>query len=201
MKKYLVLTGLIGFVYLFLNGAFIGTTPPKRAPEKVQNSPTQKDLVGLTTKKTDNGKLRFVAEYEITARIFSKKLYAEYPKTHIPFDFAMGWGPVAEREVFEKIEVTQHKRFAYPAFKKPLTIPTEEFNQHFSNTHIIPANNAIYNKLKTLQNGQLVTLKGYLVNYKEGTRRAWIEFKSSKTRTDEGDGACEVMYVEHIVAY
>ncbi|MFK7840138.1 MAG: hypothetical protein AB8B83_07375 [Bdellovibrionales bacterium] len=204
MKKFIWTIIIIGAIAITLNGCFMGsfgTSPPTRSLAKTQNPPIQKNFISINTKKTERGKMRFIAEYEISGKLYGARSYGTYPQTHIPLDFAVGWGALSTHEIFNKINVRQSKRFAYPSYKQTIPISTEEFNTSFSNNHLIPANQSIYQKLKAIKKGDLFTLKGYLVNYREGTSRAWYDFNSSKTRTDEGDGACEVMYVEHVILY
>ena len=79
--------------------------------------------------------------------------------------------------------------FSWRTDKMP--IPQHEIEIHAANMHIIPANNAVKSQLKKLRVGQVVTIKGQLVEAK--TAKGWV-WRSSLTREDTGNGACELMY-------
>jgi hypothetical protein len=64
-----------------------------------------------------------------------------------------------------------------------------------ANMHLIPATKAIEKKLKNLRPGNVVALKGYLVDVQGEGGFSW---KSSLTREDTGNGACELIWVEEV---
>jgi len=59
--------------------------------------------------------------------------------------------------------------------------------------HLIPSDNAILKQIKTARTGDIVDFTGYLVKVVDADGWKW---KSSLTRNDKGNGACEVVYVE-----
>ena len=59
----------------------------------------------------------------------------------------------------------------------------------------LASNEDIRQTLSSVNNGDQVALKGLLVNYAPSEYPERIR-KSSTVRGDEGDGACEVLYVE-----
>jgi len=71
------------------------------------------------------------------------------------------------------------------------------FNEEqFSNSHLLPASESVYERIMSTKVGDQVHIKGMLVDYrilapgiKTGFRR------SSSIREDKGNGACEVIYV------
>jgi hypothetical protein len=64
---------------------------------------------------------------------------------------------------------------------------------HSANTHLIPANQNVRRQLAALRVGQVVHLRGELVDARRDDG-AWLQ--TSMTRADSGAGACEVMLVE-----
>ena len=60
---------------------------------------------------------------------------------------------------------------------------------------MIPATPDIESKLKKLRPGQIVTARGYLVDIRNADGFHW---NTSLSRTDTGDGACEVFWVESL---
>lgn len=69
---------------------------------------------------------------------------------------------------------------------------------HTANMHMIPANDEIARQLKSIRAGNMVHLKGFLV---EVTGKDGFRWKSSLTRTDTGGGACELILVESLFVW
>ena len=59
--------------------------------------------------------------------------------------------------------------------------------------HMVPATPEIAARLRAVNRGDLIDLRGYLVEiaFPDGG-----EWRSSLTRTDSGNGACELVWVE-----
>jgi hypothetical protein len=60
---------------------------------------------------------------------------------------------------------------------------------------MVPANKKVKKTLKGLREGDLVTLRGYLVDVDHETGWFW---RTSMSREDTGAGACEIVYVESV---
>jgi len=73
-------------------------------------------------------------------------------------------------------------------------VPKEQAMQMVSNMHIIPANPQIAKAIKQVKRGDLVRLKGELVEVRDKN----LVWRSSLTPTDTGEGACEVFRVNSI---
>lgn len=71
------------------------------------------------------------------------------------------------------------------------------FMENAGNTHVLAASEDVYNQVTSLRRGDQIRLRGALVNY---YRTDWGAHwrKSSLSRTDTGNGACEVMFVESV---
>ncbi|MFC1663358.1 hypothetical protein ACFL04_04330 [Patescibacteria group bacterium] len=68
---------------------------------------------------------------------------------------------------------------------------------HIANNHLIPANSEIENKINSVAVGDVVQITGQLVNYQvsDETSTTYGSRTTSTTRSDTGNGACEVIYV------
>ena len=75
-----------------------------------------------------------------------------------------------------------------------IPVPKAQAMQMVSNMHIIPANPQIAKAIKQVKRGDLVRLKGELVEVRDKD----LVWTSSLTPTDTGDGACEVFRVNSI---
>jgi hypothetical protein len=136
------------------------------------------------------------ARYDITARILSREDYRfDAMSDLVPEDLALGWGPMSDNRILQAFEISQSARFYYWHSKGKLPIPREEVIEHSANTHVIPVDAAIGAQLERLRAGQVVHLTGLLIDAVRDDGR-WVH--TSLTRSDTGDGACEVMLVEAI---
>lgn len=139
-------------------------------------------------------RLTLRARYDITARILSREDYHVDPLSDlIPEDLALGWGPMSDSRVLSAFEITQGARFYSWMPKQPdLPIPRQVVIEHSANTHVIPADSATRHRLARLRVGQVVHLRGFLV---DGVRDDGAYIHTSLTRKDTGPGACEVVLV------
>jgi hypothetical protein len=138
--------------------------------------------------------IRALATYDITARVLHKKRYYVPPTADIvPYDFAVGWGPMSDNAVLERIHISQSNRFFFWECGGAPPIPEDQIICHSANMHLIPASEAVRRALWWASAGDIVRLTGYLV---EATQANWSPWRSSLSRTDTGNGACELMWVE-----
>lgn len=136
-----------------------------------------------------------LATFQIEARVLSSKHYRSGRESELsPVDLALGWGPMSDEAVLNKIKIRQSNRFYYWKVKK-FPIPRRDIEQNSANMHLIPASNEIAKAIKKIRVGQVVEIVGYLVRVQ--ARDGW-RWKSSLTRKDTGQGACEVIWVEDI---
>jgi hypothetical protein len=61
--------------------------------------------------------------------------------------------------------------------------------------HMIPADEAVLKTLRNVRRGDLISLDGYLVSV---TGPGGWRWDTSLTRTDTGNGACEIVWVKRI---
>ena len=127
-------------------------------------------------------------------RILGSKIYSDDAQAKFsPIDYAVSWGLFAEPEIARHITVNQYDRYLNWKIDR-LPVPAEQAMQMVSNMHIIPANPEIAKQIKHVKRGDLVRLKGELVEIKDKD----MVWTSSLTPTDTGDGACEVFRVSSI---
>jgi hypothetical protein len=97
--------------------------------------------------------------------------------------------------VLARIDVSQSGRFYYWRYTGSPPIPHREIELSSANMHLIPATKAIEKKLKSLRPGNVVALRGYLVDVRSEDGFRWT---SSLTRDDTGAGACELVWVAEV---
>ena len=142
---------------------------------------------------------RSIARYKVSAIILSKKRYvSDWTSIISPLDFALGWGDVAKSENLEHIKVRQTMRWYRYKFDNECAITQQYISTHSSNHHIIPANNNIRKAVLSTKKNNAIVLEGYLVNVSGKYKGGNVTWRSSKTRTDTGNGSCEIMYVTSV---
>ena len=134
-----------------------------------------------------------LASFDITARVLSRERYRFDRAAELsPIDLALGWGPMSDSAVLDHVHIRQDGRWYYWS-AAPLPLPAGEISSHSANMHMIPARPSVRDTLFGAREGQVVHLQGQLIEAEGKDRWKW---RSSLTRTDTGDGACEVIWVE-----
>ena len=136
-----------------------------------------------------------LASYTLEARILSKAHYSDDALAELaPYDLAVGWGPMSDSRVLEHLDIAQSYRFyRWTCWSPDPPLPLKDITRHSANVHIIPATPAVLAQVRRLRIGSLVRLRGMLVEAaKPGTVPP---MRSSLSRQDAGDGACEIMLV------
>ncbi len=137
-----------------------------------------------------------LAHFALDARVLHRKTYRwDQRASLVPVDLALGWGPMSDQRVLDQINITQSMRFYWFAYRLPAPISNEQIISHSTNVHIIPATREIASRCKSLRAGELVHLNGDLV---EATGHGLSPWRSSLSRTDTGNGACELMWVSEL---
>lgn len=127
-------------------------------------------------------------------RILGSKIYTDDEQAKFsPIDYAVSWGLFAEPEIARQISVNQYDRYLNWKMDR-VPVPAKEAMMMVSNMHIIPASPEVAKQIKRVKRGDLVRLKGNLVEVKDNN----LVWTSSLTPTDTGDGACEVFKVDSI---
>jgi len=136
-----------------------------------------------------------LAKFEVTARVLSRDDYHFDAESDIsPTDLALGWGRMSDSAVLRSIDIDQGGRF-YSWRVREFPIPRREIETHSANMHMVPADATVARALKRVRVGDVVTIEGDLI---EADKAGGWKWRSSMTRDDTGDGACELVYVRDI---
>ena len=137
--------------------------------------------------------IQVLATYRGVFRILARKDYQDAAARFSPMDLAVSDGRLADPNYYPQIEVVQSNRFLSININ-PLPFTAKELREHVDNIHVIPGNELVARQLQQIQAGDLVRLKGYLVEV--GDRKS--TWRSSLNNDATGDGACKVMRIESI---
>lgn len=183
----LVTAGCIGY-FLYDRAAhrpvsFSGTIA--ESPVQAATSATSLEKAGYAIEP--------VVAYTVRARVLSVERYRMGREADLsPVDFALGWGPMAETAVLDRLTITQSNRWYQYRWQNEPPIDPSLIITSSANTHLVPASDSIKNRLLDVRPGSVVTLTGYLVNVKHSDGWSW---RSSLRRDDSGNGSCELMWV------
>ncbi len=197
MTRWLAAAFLVACAWLALDH-FVWARPVARGPGVVAaRAPVQEPIArDAPVFAKDGYRAVALASFVLEARVLRAKTYCcGGPDRLAPVDVAFGWGRMSDEAVLVRIDVTQADRFYYWRYAGAPPIPRREIELSSANMHLIPASKAIETKLRGLRPGNVVTLKGYLVDVSGAGGFRWT---SSLTREDTGSGACELVWVEEV---
>lgn len=199
MRLLILLVILAGIIF-WQNGGSIpilsGSLGHLDAKRHAPSEPEQKPVRGYHTKPLNGYTLTLHHSFNIKALVLSKKTYTLDKESDIaPVDLALGWGPMSNPAPLKLIRISQGSRFYYFRYNNAPPIPHRQIELNSANMHIIPGNKDVKQKLKKVKKGAVVHMTGYLVDAKDKNGWRW---KSSRTREDTGNNACELFYVEEI---
>ncbi len=169
----------------------------------VPGDPAQENLSGPGEPIEVNGwTLRPLARFALDARVLHVRDYRRGPFGEhrmdamadlVPRDLAVGWGRMSDQAVVDRFRLTQTGRFFFYEWWGTPPLPKPEIVSHAANLHVIASTEAIARAVANVRVGELVALRGQLV---EVSRPGGPSWRSSLTRTDDGPGACETVWVE-----
>ena len=154
----------------------------------------------------EGGTLLPVAQFETRGRVLNIERFKPHqslvnwipglrPATH---DVGLGYGPMTDTANVRRFRFT-HEGVSHglrALFARPRDAMTQpEFDvlaRHITNVHVIPASDGVHAQLRRVKHGELVTLRGVLVNVRDG------EGRMATTSTIAGDRDCEIMWLEEI---
>jgi len=192
MWKRLLFLAVIGIgFYTWWTGR-----PVTHGPGVVASAaPVQEDLSGASPFVYKNYTITPLARFELAARVLGKERYRLGREAELaPVDFALGWGRMSDEAVFKRLAIGQSNRFYYWRAEE-LPIPQREIETSSANMHLIPADAHVAQRLEDVRQGNVVKIRGYLVRV--DAKDGW-NWKSSLTRHDTGNGACELIWVEDV---
>ncbi len=133
-----------------------------------------------------------LAGISIDARVLSRRNYRIGAAARLsPTDLALGWQEMARDEILERLSISQSSRWYQYRWRGEPPLPPATIASRSANMHLIPASRRVAQSLARVRNDQRVRIDGWLVEARIGDD-TW---RSSITREDTGDGACELVYV------
>ena len=162
----------------------------------VADLPRQRNVEGGDPILLNGYRLNRRAEFDIRARVLSREDYRWGSESDLsPIDLALGWGAMSDQAVLDRITIRQSSRWYFTRYELPAPIPEQAIINNSSNMHMVPSNKWVLKKLKEIRRGDVVRLKGFLVDIENDSGFTW---RTSLRRNDTGNGSCEIVYVADI---
>lgn len=160
----------------------------------ITEAPEQKEVTGKAPWKLNDGsQVTPLASYRISARLLHRERYRWDAMSDIsPVDFGVGWHEMSDQSVVDVFSFSNSNRFLSWNSSDP-SAPAAAVSA--ANMHMLPATDRVRDRLLDLDNGDLFEAKGYLVSVERPGMNPW---RSSLSRDDTGNGACEIMWVEEV---
>ena len=164
--------------------------PQVLADDEPLQSPVPPSLAPFRLAKAQ---LQPLAGFSVDARVLSREDYHIGRESDLsPTDLALGWKRMRDDAVLSRLSISQSSRWYHYRWSGDAPLPPAEIAQSSANMHMIPSNAAVAASLHRVRPGDHVRVDGWLVEADEADGWHW---RSSLTRDDVGDGACEVVYV------
>jgi hypothetical protein len=170
----------------------------RRAPGVlVPYEPEQNNLARSTPWLYRDTKVTPLAEFRIRARVLLTNHYWWGREASVsPVDLTLGWRLMSNQEVLDGLHLYSLSRaYAWSGRNGRLPAAADEIATHSANMHMVPATPAIAERLRSIHRGDVIDLRGYLVEIAFPNGGIW---RSSLTRNDTGNGACELVWVEDL---
>ena len=189
---------IVGFVLIavFWPGGEGRRPPGVLVPEE----PTQVSIPQPRPWQVKDYRVTPLALYHIRARVLLTEPYWFGRESDLsPLDLTVGWRLMSNQEVLDGLRLySLHRAYMWTERNNRMPAKEEDIITHSANMHLIPANPDVGSALKSLRRGDLVELNGYLVQVDAPDGWHW---RSSLTRTDTGNGACELMWVDSAATF
>jgi hypothetical protein len=192
----------VGAVYLSFRDVALPDAP-LIDPSITQGEPRQEssDLRPFTvTIKGYTYTLTPKASYDISGLVVSQhrgdalfNLYHKADPGNIK-DVCVAWGEAITNGSYQKVKFSSEEFTCYYSWSGVLVPPFKQ--EKVSNNHLIPATAAVAKRIDAIRVGDQIRMTGLLVDYAvthEG--RQVFTRRTSLTRQDTGNGACEILYV------
>jgi len=194
-KLLLAALAVIGSVAVGVHKCSQGAGGARLAGNPVYGEPVQEDVRREPFERKGYTIAPF-ARFTVRARLLAAETYRSGREADLsPIDFALGWNDMSNDAVLARLKISQGNRFYYYRWENEPPIAPESIVRSSANMHLIPASADVAQRLERVPAGATVTLRGWLVDV--SARDGW-HWRSSRTRTDTGFGACELVWVDDV---
>lgn len=112
-----------------------------------------------------------------------------------PVDVALGWGPMRAPALLGQLSFHLSRRYVSVRWSGDFPLSSKQVMQNLANHHLVPHDAEVEDEIRAIRAGDRVVLDGLLVDL---SAPGQPPMRTSLTRDDIGNGACEVMYVTRV---
>jgi hypothetical protein len=183
----------------FLLLAVFWEGPEPRSPPGVL-VPYEPDQDAIETRhqwQFKDSQVTALANFRVRARVLLTEHYWWGRDAEVsPVDLTLGWRLMSNQEVLDALHLYRMRRaYAWTSRSGRLPATEEDINTHSANMHMVPSTEELAGRLRGIHRGDLVDIHGYLIEIKFPDGGTW---RSSLSRTDTGNGACELVWVNEL---
>lgn len=190
MKKLLFLLILFGAWYHYYHI----DTAPSFGPGVVAASPPYQYSAELEQIRLDDFVLSPRAEFEAEVRVLAASRYYFDRKGWLaPIAIVVGWGKMSDEGIYRNVDIDQYNHLYAWENETPDLISEHEILTSTANIHLIPANQDVKDLMYRIRIGDVLSLRGTLVNVRRTTGWKW---PTSVRRDDKGDDSGEILYLK-----
>jgi hypothetical protein len=174
-----------------------GPEPCLPAGILVPYEPDQENIAAPRQWQFKNSQVTELANFRVRARVLLTEHYWWGREAGVsPVDLTLGWRIMSNQEILDGLRI-YHMRRAYAWMPRDGRLPASEadISAHSANMHMVPSTPELADSLRAIHAGDLVDIRGYLIEIKFPDGGTW---RSSLTRTDTGNGACELVWVDDV---
>ena len=173
--------------------------------QKPRQSATKGNVVKIIN--GSNVEIDFVASYSISGRVVDVQNYYGYSIQNklSPKDIGLSWGALASEQNNKKLKWSSlGNRYLSWHSNDGKWISEmggkNKINEHFSNNHLIPSDDKVKKLISIIKERDYIRIEGYLVNvFCRKNNGSYFYWNTSTSRTDSGNGACEIIYVTDVI--
>ncbi|MCL4473185.1 MAG: hypothetical protein M1455_04480 [Actinobacteria bacterium] len=140
--------------------------------------------------------------YTISAKVESAMSYSDQISSLIPTDLLLAWGDITQNGVDGMLSWQQEDRHGQVSGSlggDGVDLTQDYVIRHVSNNHVVPANTRVAAAIAGIKAGDTIRIDGRLIDVRMALNDGRVlTVNTSKSRSDQGEGACEIIYVEHI---
>ncbi len=183
--------------FLVLAVFWDGPEPRSQPGVLVPYEPDQEAIETRHEWQFKGSQVRALANFRVRARVLLTEHYGWGRDAAVsPVDLTLGWRLMSNQEILDGLHLYRMRRaYAWTARNDRLPATQEQITAHSANMHMVPSTEELAGRLRALSRGDLVDIRGYLIEIKFPDGGTW---RSSLTRTDIGNGACELVWVNEL---
>ncbi len=190
--KWVLLAAAIVFGGLYFYESY---EPVIRHPPGILvfDGPQQQEMTGRSWTIPGGYRVETLASFSMRGLVLHTMRYTDDRATDFaPMDFVLGWGPMSDQSVLDKLSFEQRMRaYAWSQLDAKNPVPNGEITARSANMHMIPGDDGIKAQLLSVKPGQIISLEGELVEVSGPNSFYW---KSAVGR----DGGSQLVWVRQL---